>query len=351
MRDILELCVKMDQHAERLYEGLAESCSVQDLSETFDQLARDEAQHTGWWEGLLDAWEQGLVPDIVNDTEALAERLEGLESELSAVSTADLKELSPDEMLALAARIEFFMIDPVFGELIDLTEPGRAEGRHAAYQAHLQRLIDAIGRHYSPGSLAGLLASILSRAWKDNLRLAVFATHDTLTGIYNRRALYTHLPQWAAWSARYGHALAVLLIDVDFFKGVNDDYGHAAGDDALRAVAHALRKSVRASDLVVRFGGDEFAVIAPETDETEYADLTARIIETIHDLQVTDRTGRRIPISVSIGGVIAKDPPGSLTRATDRLLASADQSLYAAKNSGRDTAAPPILLGVGAEVV
>jgi len=346
MRDILELCVKMDQHAERLYRELATVCPVPDLRETFDQLARDEAQHTGWWDGLLEAWEAGLVPDIVNDTEALVGRLDGLHDELAAIGTSELEELDADEMLALAARVEFFMIDPVFGELIDLTEPARAEGRHAAYQAHLQRLVDAIGRHYSPGSLAGLLAAILSRAWKDNLRLAVFATHDTLTGIYNRRALYTHLPQWAAWSARYGHALAVLLIDVDFFKGVNDDYGHAAGDDALRAIAHALRRAVRASDLVVRFGGDEFAVIAPETDEDEYADLTARILRTIHELDVTDRTGRRIPLSVSIGGVIAKDPPGSHVRATDRLLASADQSLYAAKNAGRDMAAAPVLLGV-----
>jgi diguanylate cyclase (GGDEF)-like protein len=348
MRDILELCVKMDQHAERLYEGLAEACPVHDLRDTFHQLARDEAQHTDWWQGLLNAWEQGLIPDIVNDTEMLVERLERLEHELSNMSDAHLEQLSADEMLALAARVEFFMIDPVFGELIDLTEPARAEGRHAAYQAHLQRLIDAIGRHYSPGSLAGLLASILSRAWRDNLRLAIYATHDTLTGIYNRRALYTHLPQWAAWSARYGHPLAVLLIDVDFFKGVNDDYGHAAGDDALRAIARALRESVRASDLVVRFGGDEFAIIAPETDELEYADLTRRIIETVRRLEITDRSGRHIPLSVSVGGVIVKDPPGSLPRSIDKLLASADQSLYEAKKSGRDNAAAPVLLGVGA---
>lgn len=341
MRDILELCVKMDQHAERLYEGLADVCAVDDLCDTFDQLARDEAQHTGWWEGLLDAWEQGLVPDIVNDTEALADRLEGLESELAAVSAEKLQDLDADEMLALAARIEFFMIDPVFGELIDLTEPGRAEGRHAAYQAHLQRLIDAIGRHYSPGSLAGLLASILSRAWKDNLRLAVFATHDTLTGIYNRRALYTHLPQWSAWSARYGHALAVLLIDVDFFKGVNDDYGHAAGDDALRAIARALRQAVRASDLVVRFGGDEFAVIAPETDTGEYTELCGRITETVRSLEVEADDGRPIPLTVSIGGVVTKDPAGSPRRRIESLLAAADRSLYAAKTAGRDTAAPP----------
>jgi diguanylate cyclase (GGDEF)-like protein len=337
----------MDDYAEDLYSELARACPEPDLAQTFAQLARDEAEHTGWWQGLLEAWEQGLLPDAVNDTTSLTERLTVLHEELSSITSDRLGELSVDEMLALAARIEFFMIDPVFGELIDLTEPARAERRHSAYQAHLQRLIDAIGEHYAPGTLAGLLAQTLSRTWRDNLRLAIFATHDVLTGLYNRRALYTHLPQWAAWSARYGHPLTVLLIDVDNFKDVNDRYGHGVGDRALKAIAQALRHAVRASDLIVRYGGDEFAVIAPETDADEYRNVCERILTTIRALDVRDETGERVPLSVSIGGVIASDPAGSSARRIDSLLVGADQSLYAAKRSGRDRFAPPVETGPG----
>ncbi len=343
MRDILDLCVKMDDYAERLYESLAAACPDGDLARTFALLARDETEHSDWWTGLLQAWDQGLLPDVVNDTQALVERLETLYAELESIPLDNLSRFSVDEMLALGARVEFFMIDPVFGELIDLTEPGRSERRHAAYQAHLQRLIDAIGRHYSPDSLAGLLAQTLSRTWRDNLRLAIFATHDTLTGLYNRRALYTHLPQWAAWSARYGHPLVVLLIDVDYFKQVNDRCGHGVGDDALKSIAQALRRAVRASDLVIRYGGDEFAIIAPETSAEEYEDLCGRVLETVRALAIADDDGGAVPLTVSVGGVVAQVPAGSEPLRIDSLLADADRSLYAAKRAGRDRAAAPVV--------
>lgn len=341
MREILGLCVKMDQRAEHLYAELASVCPDPGLRDIFAELARDEAEHTGWWQGLVEAWEAGLLPDVVNDTGELIERLRALDEELESISTEHLEKLSTDGMLALAARLEFHMIDPVFSELIDLTEPARAERRHASYQSHLQRLVDAIGEHYTPDTLAGLLAATLSRTWRDNLRLSVYATHDMLTGLYNRRAMQTHLPQWAAWSARYGHPLTVLLVDIDRFKVVNDTFGHPAGDQALQAVARALRTATRASDLVIRYGGDEFAVIAPETGPDEYWELCGRIADTVRELDVRADDGTHIPLTVSIGGVVAEDPAGSPRRRIEGLLAAADRSLYAAKTSGRNCSAPP----------
>lgn len=341
MREILELCVELDERAEKLYAALAAVAPDESLRHAFRELGKDEAEHTGWWCDLLEAWELGLLPDVVNDTDLLIERLGDLRDELAMVDIAHLGELSVDGMLALAARLEFSMIDPVFGELIDLMEPARAEHRHTAYKLHLQRLIDAISVYYEPGSLAALLASTLSRTWRDNLRLAVFATHDMLTGLYNRRALHSHLPQWTAWSARYGHALAVLLIDVDGFKQVNDRHGHAEGDKALKAVAFAIRSATRASDLVIRYGGDEFAVIAPETDTDEYCELCLRISDTVRGVEILAEDGTPIPLTVSIGGVVAKDPPGSPQRRIESLLAAADQSLYEAKMSGRNCAGNP----------
>ncbi|MGB4593764.1 MAG: diguanylate cyclase [Coriobacteriia bacterium] len=345
MRDILELCIEMDTLAEEAYKTMATACDIPELGTTFADLATDKRSHVVWWRNLLDAWEEGLLPDVVNDTSGLVHRLQGLRDELRASIPEGVAALGPDDMLALAARIEFVMIDPVFGELIDLTEPGSAAERHAAYSAHLERLITAVEGHYARGTLAKLLARILKRTWADNMALAVHVTRDSLTGIYNRRALDTHLPQWAAWSARYGHPLTVLLVDVDLFKGINDAHGHGFGDRALRAVSDALLSAIRASDLLVRYGGDEFAIIAPEAGPEEYSLMVDRVVGAVREVDLTTADGAHVPISVSAGGCVARDPAGSMPRSADKLLASADQSLYLAKQSGRNRAAEPIILG------
>ncbi len=345
MQAILELCVEMDQLAEKTYNSLAKNCTDSPLKELFRQMSAEEGSHVGWWQDLLHAYEQGLMPNIVNNESGLADRMRSLSAELRAMIEGEEVPTDPEAALALAARIEFYMIDPVFGELIDLTEPGRAEQRRSAYSTHLERLISAIEQYYEPGSLAAFLAGILARTWHDNLTLAVYATRDPLTGIHNRRALDTHLHQWSAWSSRYGRPLTVLLIDIDFFKGINDDFGHRFGDTALRAVAHAIRSATRSSDMVVRYGGDEFAVIAPETDSDEYCLLVDRILETVRRLELTSDDGHAVPVSVSVGGVVAADIAGSNPRSIDKLLATADQGLYAAKNAGRNRASDPIVLG------
>lgn len=343
MREILDLCVKMDVFADRLYQVLARDCPEPELAAFFARMAEDEAQHTDWWGGLLDAWEHGLLPDLVNDTTGLTRRLTEVYAELETIDLDSLGSLDIEQMLALAAKVEFFMIDPVFGELIELTEPARAGTRHTAYQAHVQRLVSEISRRFPADSLAAVLATSLTRAWNDTMRLSAYATHDSLTGLHNRRALLTHLPQWTAWSARYGHPLAVLHIDVDRLKRLNDRYGHAMGDAALQAIAAALREGVRNSDLVVRVGGDEFAVIAPETAEAECAELCTRVLESVRSIVITAPNGDALELTVSVGSVVSHDAAGSEPRSVESLLATADQSLYAAKQAGRNRAGASIL--------
>ncbi len=151
------------------------------------------------------------------------------------------------------------------------------------------------------------------------------ALTDTLTGAASRRALELRLNHECAVMRRSGQAFAVFMLDADNLKEVNDTYGHAAGDDFLRAMASQLVASVRDMDLVARLGGDEFVVVCPATSSPAAADLEARLaMEMSTDLTLAG--GDTIRMSVSIGWVIAGPRYGSA-----ELLQGADAAMYRVK--------------------
>ena len=178
--------------------------------------------------------------------------------------------------------------------------------------------------------LARVAAAVRLKQLQDALRrqsteLDRLSRTDALTGLHNRRHVEEHLLAHESGSRRYGYALAILVVDVDHFKAVNDRSGHAAGDAVLRQVAELLRSTVRFEDLVGRWGGEEFVVIAPHTDVP-----AARVLaERLRTAVAAGTAG----VTVSIGGSAA------VASSAAALLATADANLYAAKDAGRDRTA------------
>jgi len=164
-----------------------------------------------------------------------------------------------------------------------------------------------------------------------NRRLANAALTDLLTGLPNRRSAMDQLEQ--AWSAasRSGLALAVMVVDIDHFKQINDTYGHAAGDMVLREAAATLRASARREDCVCRIGGEEFLVICPNTDLNSAMKSAERLRANMAAKRMaigqTEKT-----LTVSIG--VARREPATID--IDALVSAADQALYAAKAAGRN---------------
>ncbi|HEX3697048.1 MAG TPA: GGDEF domain-containing protein [Polyangia bacterium] len=168
------------------------------------------------------------------------------------------------------------------------------------------------------------------RAARKEDHLEKVSVTDPLTGLANRRRLHAQMAEEMNRADRYGTPLALLLIDLDRLKMVNDHFGHSAGDRALQVVAEALRQNCRTTDLATRHGGDEFAVLAVNTTAREALALAQRILASVRHL-----SGAHLPLSVSIGvsDIDRTDAPGP-----EGLHASADQALYRAKNQGRDIA-------------
>ncbi len=169
----------------------------------------------------------------------------------------------------------------------------------------------------------------LKRAFDDLQQQAIT---DPLTGLYNRRFLYEVLPRELARAGRNKIAVAVMMMDIDHFKRVNDTYGHEAGDLVLKEIARTIKTTLRASDICCRYGGEEISVVLPEAP-VDGARMRAEVLRAaIEKLEVEGPGQKRIRVTISIGVAVY---PGHGTNA-DALLRAADEALYEAKGAGRN---------------
>jgi diguanylate cyclase (GGDEF)-like protein len=157
------------------------------------------------------------------------------------------------------------------------------------------------------------------------------ASKDELTNLYNRRAFFEQGKQLFKQARRYPQSISVMMIDIDHFKNINDNYGHAVGDSVLKAIGSLLQNTVREADILARIGGEEFAVILPQTDVEEASNLAERIRQRI-EAEVIQYDTLQIKITASFGIAACMAEGDDL----DRMLTKADDALYIAKKKGRN---------------
>ncbi|KAA2316323.1 diguanylate cyclase [Pseudooceanicola sediminis] len=170
----------------------------------------------------------------------------------------------------------------------------------------------------------------LRRALQEGL---IAAITDCLTGLYNRRYALPQLARLSAQAAGNGHDLAVMILDLDHFKQVNDSHGHGIGDIALQTVGQILQSNLRPDDLIARIGGEEFLVALPQTDIVAAEKIAERLCRMVRETAVL-LPGKQpaLNMTVSVGLVMAP----RMRRSAEELIAAADKALYAAKGGGRD---------------
>ncbi|HEY7963619.1 MAG TPA: DUF484 family protein [Steroidobacteraceae bacterium] len=185
----------------------------------------------------------------------------------------------------------------------------------------------------------GLVAAICVENGVNRARLTRSGFTDFLTGFHNRRYLHARLREELARAQRGRKSIVCLMIDVDHFKRINDQYGHLAGDAVLREVAHRIDTEMRISDTGARFGGDEFALVLSPASMEEGEKVAARVLHAVRNLPIPiGKDARTETVTLSIG--VARADPGPGTRdykvLAERLIAEADASLYRAKSAGRN---------------
>jgi two-component system cell cycle response regulator len=211
----------------------------------------------------------------------------------------------------------------------------------ALVKAFELRVADVAGLPLDPHEVRARLAALVRRRQVAFARAAEtraawrMAVIDPVTGLYNRHHLDTTLPAAIDSARAGGRPLALLMIDLDALKPFNDRWGHAAGDRVLRTVAEALQGSVRVTDTIARYGGDEIAIVMPDTDHATARGLASKLVEVVANTRIGRAADGPAGVTVSIGLAVLDE------RDVDArsLLLRADDALYAAKRAGRNRVA------------
>jgi diguanylate cyclase (GGDEF)-like protein len=181
------------------------------------------------------------------------------------------------------------------------------------------------------------LAAVVS-ACIENTRLQehikLVGLRDPLTGINNRRFFDQRLSEEASRARRYDRPLSCLFLDIDHFKRINDQHGHQTGDAVLKQVSALLDERLRQTDVLARFGGEEFVILLPDTEQEDASQIAEQIRERIEQTGFTLSNGKALKVTLSIG--LAVLHPNNHINDAKQLLAAADQAVYAAKLSGRN---------------
>ena len=198
---------------------------------------------------------------------------------------------------------------------------------------------DYLGRPCDPAELLARAKALLrNKLSHDKIRklqqsLELMVVSDSLTGLHNRRFLMDRLAQEMQRADRHGEPMAFAMLDLDGFKPINDQFGHVVGDKVLRATGSAVARCVRVSDIAARYGGDEFAIILPQTPPEGPMRVCERILRTIGEMRLEDENGVSAKVTASLG--LAYYPAEDLETAED-LVHSADGALYGAKRQGKN---------------
>ena len=277
---------------------------------------------------------QSLAIFGFDKSEELPEIFEMSHGPLSqAVGKGHIVSLSPDE-----DGLEWAKMSTPFGELkpramhfIPLIVESRTIGlvalgcKNQAITPERTRMIDSLRSYFAPYLQNSLL----------HKRIEQLATVDSLTNIMNRRYGIQRLKEEFSMSIRHGTAISVIILDIDFFKNVNDTYGHSAGDVVLKCVADVLQNNIRAGEVVCRYGGEEFLIIVPSGRQNDAVVLAGRLRRAVENVKIKWQD-KKIQVTSSFG--VATWPVNKVSSGME-LIDAADDALYLAKKKGRNLVA------------
>lgn len=332
LQEILESCLYLEKKAAGIFRAFASHALQDDARRFWDTVASETNHHSALCERLnAPLADGGAVPLVIYKPAETREELEMIGKNLDEQFELYQASPTPEAACLLGFRIQLYLLHPAFASLCRMTKDVTgADVNDMGYGRYLRSFIDGIGTCGMATAETELLGEALFRLWNEARQLATQSHVDALTGLLTRAGFFKAASAMAYAAQRSGTNAAIMLIDIDYFKLLGENYGHQTGDRVLQVVADTIMSHLRRSDLVGRYDGDEFIVyLSP----VEPASLKA-VAENLR-MQVEEASSRIVPVTISIG--VAQGTFGSdVDKSLEELVRKADECQMQAKYTGKN---------------
>jgi diguanylate cyclase (GGDEF)-like protein len=328
---IVDICIRLEKVAYESYKSLASADIDEGIAHFFGSMAEEELEHIGFWESTRELVISGSMEDILEDEEKFLNDLEG--TYIVAITLKEKLDSASDvrDIFQFAFYLETYLMRPAFATIFGFVKNvSNIKNPIDSYQTHLEKFIREFERQHIDSVELTSIANIIFLLYKENIELSKLSYLDVLSGLLNRRGLFSTMHTVAHLIQRDKKSCGVIMLDIDNFKMINDQYGHQMGDQVISSVGSIIRACIRGSDIAGRFGGEEFVIMLPDVSEVNLVQIAENIRK-----RVSSEFKDRIPITLSAGCAYAKniiDPDTDV----DRLVKMADSKMYISKREGKD---------------
>lgn len=329
---IIQLCRSMDIIAHQSFSIFSQDALAESLKKFWTEMAKEEQDHVTFWNMLLGKSKLSGLPEIFENGPKVIKELEKILGDSEDLLKKVKASPSISECFLIAYQLESHMLHPAFVLLFDnYSEHLGNKNLNDDYDEHINHFANGIAEFGQGAPELKPLGQMLRQLWLSIRKYAADSVYDSVTGLFNRRGFHQIALNIISLASRQKNCVAILLVDLDGFKLLNDQKGHLAGDQLLREVGKCLKSSLRSCDVVARYGGDEFIILLSAISNDK-ANLVAERICT----SIADEFGQgETPITASIGVADSLIEPKAEDAIKD-LIEKADQSLYAAKRTGKN---------------
>ena len=330
---ILDLCIQIDQAAVELYASLSVSAGSDALKGFWDKMATEGQSHLEYWQQLKTLAAYDELPQAFDNPERVITELKERAQRIQALRKQWEKDKTVNSAFVIAYRLESYKLHPAFRTLFQYYRPitnGTVPEEKELDESNINTFVEALQKYGEVTPELELVGETLQRLWDQNKALSKQAMIDPLSNMLNRRGFFMMAQQMAHLSRRNRIPIAVLLVEIDNFKELNEKHGPQKGDEIIKIVASKLQSGLRQSDLIARYGGDDFIILLPDTTEVGGVAVAEKLRKAVILARPLD-----ISVTVSIG--IAEDVmKDDIAVEFPVLIRYAEGNLIIAKTSGKN---------------